>query len=43
MYNERPDIRNRVIALIVIFVVVLGALGIRLWSMQVINGKSYAK
>lgn len=43
MYNERPDIRNRVIALIVIFLMVLGALAVRLWSMQVINGASYAK
>lgn len=43
MYNERPDIRNRVVALIVIFLVVLGSLAMRLWSMQVINGGSYAK
>lgn len=43
MYDDRPDIRNRVIALIAIFVVVLGALAFRLWSMQIINGASYAK
>lgn len=43
MYDDRPDIRNRVIALIAIFVVVLGALAFRLWTMQIINGASYAK
>lgn len=43
MYNEKPDIKNRVVALIVIFLAVLGLLAFRLWSMQVINGSSYAK
>lgn len=43
MYNEKPDIRPRVIAFIGIFMLVFIVLLTRLWSMQIINGESYKK